>query len=480
MREKIVTKGYLPASTYWSRFVRTRVSRRGAVVGAAGTVMSAAFLAACGGDDDSSTASSGNQPTGSGATTAPSPTAATTAPSSTGATTAPSSGLITQPVESTARATRGGTMKDRTYADPPTLNPVRANSPLNAVAGHTYESLLRFKPGLMKPSDNEVIGQLAESWEWSPDGLQIILKLRPGTTWHDKQPVNGRPFDTEDVLFSWKLFESDSNARGSVANTVSPDAPVLNLEATDSSTIAINLQYPLSFAPGIFALSGTGYILMLPREADSQFDLKGDIIGTGPFVMSEYKPSVGFNFTRNPKYWDPDAALVDKIELPIIIESASALAQFKAGNMYTFGSYASGPKLPSEDILPLKNDISDVALYQSPLQNPQGLGNRVLAFGWLPLADGSTPFMDERVRQAVSMAINRDLFQDTFFNISKFEQAGLPVNTRWNTALLAETEGFWLIPREATLVPTPSITRTILLKPRSCCLLPAIPMAYRM
>jgi ABC-type transport system substrate-binding protein len=74
-----------------------------------------------------------------------------------------------------------------------------------------------------------------------------------------------------------------------------------------------------------------------------------------------------------------------------------------------------------------------------------------MVFGWLP-ADKS-PFLDERVHQAVSMAVDRDLFLDTFFNVSRFAAEGLTVETRWNTALTATFEGFWLNPKEKDFGP---------------------------
>jgi ABC-type transport system substrate-binding protein len=72
-------------------------------------------------------------------------------------------------------------------------------------------------------------------------------------------------------------------------------------------------------------------------------------------------------------------------------------------------------------------------------------------FGWLP--EGRSPFLDERVRQAVSMAIDRDLFIDTVHNVDNFRSEGLPVETRWNSHLNATTEGWWLDPKSKDFGP---------------------------
>src|SRR5207249_10744958 len=121
-----------------------------------------------------------------------------------------------------------------THADPPTLDVFNANIAHNAVGPYCYSSLLQFKPGYLKPSEKEISGDLAESWEWSPDGREVIMKIRQGVKWHNKQPVNARLIDIDDVTFSWNRFAAKNSGRAGVANAVNPDAPVLSLTATDA------------------------------------------------------------------------------------------------------------------------------------------------------------------------------------------------------------------------------------------------------
>ena len=68
-----------------------------------------------------------------------------------------------------------------------------------------------------------------------------------------------------------------------------------------------------------------------------------------------------------------------------------------------------------------------------------------MTFGRLP--DGRSPFMDERVRQAFSMSWDRDLYIDAVLQRLEVRGGGLPVETRWNSALPADFEGWWLDPK---------------------------------
>jgi peptide/nickel transport system substrate-binding protein len=398
---------------YWSGLLERRVGRRRALVASGAMGTAAAILAACG------SGKSGGSGTGES-----------------------KNSLVTDPVDTTKQAKRGGIIKDRDFGDPPSLDTIQATVSWNPFGPSVYSWLVQFEPGYLKPTENNLIPDIAESWETSPDGLTITLKLRQGVKFHNKPPINGRAMDIDDVLFSWDRFTSKGSQRSSVANSVSPDAPVLALTAADSKTIVVKLKEPLVYALGLLASSTNGTPIIMPKETDSTFDPRADMIGTGPMVLQSYAQSQGFVFKRNPDYWDKDWLLVDQVDMPIVTEYAAALAQLRAGNIYRFAHVSSDIK--SEDVLPLKKDEPRIAVYQSDLGNAGVVGSK-LNFGWLPV--GKSPFLDERVRQAFSMSWDRDLYMDTMLNVSKFRSEGVPVDARWNSALVATNEGWWLDPK---------------------------------
>jgi ABC-type transport system substrate-binding protein len=412
-------------NNYWSKVTKSRMSRRRSLALAGGSA-AAVFLAACGSEDDGSGGSTTGDTSGDGNSAA--------------------SGLVAQPIDTFEKAARGGILKDYVNAESQTLDPVSPVAPLNQVIKYTYGSLMTEEPGHLTTSPGDLRGDAAESWEISPDKPTITMKLRPGMKFHNKPPVNGREIDVDDVLFSWERYAKLSPFNQQSSNAANPEAPILSVSASDSNTIVVKLKEPLSYALKYFGIYGSqsGNLMLMPREAEGGFDPRHEIIGHGPFQLSEVAPSVGYKFTRNPDYYDKDWALVDQVEAPIVPEYAARLSQFKAGNMHRLY----GDRDPaSEDVIGIKRDEQDINLYKTEMY----VVPWILIFGALP----GSPFLDQRVRQAVSMGVDRDAWIGAIFNLTGFEADGLPVESRWNSHLLAvwQDPPYWLDPQGSDFGP---------------------------
>jgi peptide/nickel transport system substrate-binding protein len=191
------------------------------------------------------------------------------------------------------------------------------------------------------------------------------------------------------------------------------------------------------------ANTNNGNLFILPREAESAFDYRQRALGSGPYYISEYVPSVRFVYKRNPGYYDKERPYIDTVEMPIVGEYASALAQFKAGAIY---SYA----VRGEDMLDTKREIPSLVLHQGDVS----VSLLRFFFGWKAVPPDKTPFRDERVRQAFSMSWDRDLWIDVFYNIQKYEQEGIPLETRWNSAVQGDNfAGWWVDPKSKEFGP---------------------------
>ena len=395
--------------SYWANVLNQRLGRRRALAATGVAATSAVLLAACG-------SGSSNSSSGKGAD---------------------SSGFVAKPADTTAQAKRGGISKDRAFADPPTLDILTSNNPWGSAGQKVYNSLVLFKPGYLKPTENEVGPDLAESWEYPPDGLQITLKLRSNLKFHNKPPVNGRAVDMDDVLFSWNRFAKMGSRRTEIVNAANPNAPVLSVTAADARTLVFKLKEPFVSLLNYLEIQGAGNPHILPKEADSQIDIRQKVIGTGPFVLAEYTPSVGTVWKRNTNYYDKVRPYLDLVNEPIISEYAQGVAQLQAGSLHTYA-------VRGEDILSVKGYAPALQVYQSDVAV---LGQQTI-FGWKPDPPERSPFRDIRLRQAYSMAWDRDLVIDVVYNVGKFATQGLPVETRWSTAIPANFyEGWWLDPK---------------------------------
>jgi peptide/nickel transport system substrate-binding protein len=221
---------------------------------------------------------------------------------------------------------------------------------------------------------------------------------------------------------------------------------VLSLETPDASTIVIKLKEPVTYVHKYFASYGsfTGSMVIMPKEAADQnvLDVRKSAIGTGPWILDEIRTSVGYTFVRNDQYYDDTAVWPDTMEMPILTEHAARLAQFKAGNVHMLDL-----RQNAEDVVPTKKEQPDVNLIAQDF-TPR---TEVVTFGM----EGDSPYKDERVRQAVSMALDREAMIDAAFNVSNFEKEGLTMEVRYNSHIQAEwaPSGYWLDPKSSDFGP---------------------------
>jgi ABC-type transport system substrate-binding protein len=386
-----------------------------------GSAAAAAFLAACGGGDE-------------GGSTGPQD----------------SSGLITEITDTSKTAKAGGVFKWYNTSEPNHLDgQAQGQAQLNIYNGMAYASLVSNKAGYKEPSSfNEVVPNMAESWEYSPDRTQITFKLRQGTKWQNKPPINGRIFDSSDVVASFKRYGSlPSNNRAANVNEFNPDAPILSVTAPDANTIVVKLKEPTSYIMQRFANMVTGELGQIyPKEAGSTFNPREDQIGTGGYILDKWEPSIGLTYKRNPDYWNKDEPRIGTLEVPIVPGNAYAtgLASFQSGQLYTF-------TVRPEDQVAVKKATPAINMYVNPFGNAS-VGHTI-GFGWLPFGSfQKSPFLDVRVRQAFSLAEDRDSTIDVMFNVTKFESEGLPVETYFFSSI-GRVPGVSLDPRDKDFGP---------------------------
>jgi peptide/nickel transport system substrate-binding protein len=429
------------APSYWHKFTERRVGRRRLLASTGATAAAAAFLAACGDDDAPSTGTTATGSTGpTGAVTGPTGTtggstgATGSTGGATGATGPATGGLITNPVDESAKAVSGGKFVSASRVLT-SLDPIGSSA--IGINYLMYSTLWKKKAGYLEPYSGDMVGDLAEKWEVSGDQLQITVTLTPKAHFQGPEgsPINGREVNAHDVEYTWGKYLGIGALRDEVATEINPNSPVLSMTATDDKTVVIKLSQPDATIFGLLAQQRAGNFYVLPVESED-IEIKSISLGSGPWVMDNWQAGVGQFFKKNPGYhqdWrGENLPYLDAMDLPELQESSVATAQFRAGNVQLYSNY-----IPQEEILGLVSDVPELDLYQ---EDPINTSMRII----MGNAPGS-PFLDERVRQAAMMLMDKDLMIDTLGNTKGWEDAGLPVVRTLNGAMAVDQPGFWFL-----------------------------------
>jgi ABC-type transport system substrate-binding protein len=351
---------------YW---LRRGVSRRSILAGGA-MAGTAAFLAACGGGEK-------KESTGSGG----------------GAT----QGLLATATAQAATAKQpkpGGSFSFQISAPPPSLDPYTQTSFLNGyVNGLSFSKLVRFKAGVpeVAPADFTMEPDLAEKMPEQPDPLQLTFKLKKAK-FH-----NGRDLTSEDVKYAIDRYQNfDKSVHKSLW------AFVDKLETPDPQTFIIKTKFP--YADTIQVAGGNLGAWISPKEHAESSEAATKMVGSGPFIHTEYQTGVSLTYKKFPDYYDKPYPYFDEVKTFIVTDTAKRVADFSAKSVDLSWIF-----LPDERDQ-LKKNRPD-----AKFEETQGIG------GYVYLRTDKPPFNDKRVRQALSMAIDRKAIRDA---ISKGE--GVP------------------------------------------------------
>jgi len=291
---------------------------------------------------------------------------------------------------------RGGTLAIRTW-DPPHFDPFQTISYKTHIAlSFTHSRLLKHKAGpSVAPGTFPVEGDLAESWTQSPDQKTYEFKLRRGVKWHNKPPVNGRELTADDVVFSVNHFLSvKGNANAYMLKAVD------KVEATDKYTVKFTLKEP--FVWFLDMISNPHAVAIVAKEVVEKYgDLKKpeSVIGTGPWMLDSYRPNVGLSYVRNPNYFIQGLPYIDRIEATVDEDNASRMAAFLSGK-YDLGWEFPGT-VNRVDWVQIKDTLKQKRPKLQTVEFPSPVMSHI------SMRTDQKPFSDVRVRQAMSMAIDR-------------------------------------------------------------------------
>jgi peptide/nickel transport system substrate-binding protein len=230
-------------------------------------------------------------------------------------------------------------------------------------------------------SDQTLTLKPALATSWTPNSTADVwtFKIRQGVKFH-----NGSPLTADDVVYSYKTI-----GLGSSANALSAFHGVLTpagVQKVDSSTVAFHLEAPNGNFP--YLTSSDNYnMIIIPNNYDPA-KWQSTFIGTGPFVLKSYTPTVGASFARNEQYWGTKA-LPAETQFTFYKNQTPAIPALTSGSIDVLGQFSvtGGEQLLTGGFT--VNKLKSSAHRELSMRNDQA------------------PFTDPRVRQAIALTLAR-------------------------------------------------------------------------
>jgi peptide/nickel transport system substrate-binding protein len=280
----------------------------------------------------------------------------------------------------------GGELTFVVPAEPPSYDAHREETfaLIHPAAPH-YNTLLRVDP--FDPSGTRIVGDLAESWTITGDGLAYTLTLRQGVTFHDGSPMTSRDVKAsyDKIIFPPAGVASSRKGAYEVVEAV---------EAPQPDTVVFRLTRPSAAFLSSLA-SPWNWIYKADLLSLDMHWYETHVMGTGPFVFVEHVKGSHWVGKKNPNYWDKGKPYLDGYRAIFITDPAAQLAAIRSERaMIQFGGFSPAARTILVEALGPK-----IHVQESPW-------NCALL---VAMNHEHTPFGNKRMRRALTLAIDRDL-----------------------------------------------------------------------
>ena len=283
-------------------------------------------------------------------------------------------------------------------SEPASLDPHKVESDVEFnIISDLFEGLVSVSPA------GEIQPRLAEKWE-NKENTVWTFHLRPGITWSD-----GTAITAQDIVWSWQRLVSPLtaspyssypgnmhivNAKEIAEGKKAPET--LGMKAVDDATLEVTLTQPnAAFLAMLAHPSLVPIDKVLVNRFGEQWTKPEHIVTSGPYKLSAWVVNERIVAERNPRYWDNEHTVINKVTwLPIHSEAAD-VNRYKAGEIdivYT---------VPINQFAQLKKTMGD-QLNVSPQ----------LATYYYEFNTTRPPFNDPRVRLALNMALDKDIIAE--------------------------------------------------------------------
>ena len=277
--------------------------------------------------------------------------------------------------------------------DPGSLDPHKATTLIESnVLDDLFEGLMsRDAKGALVPG-------VAASWSIDAEGRVYVFKLRPDARWS-----NGDPVTATDFVYAFRRLMTPAtgapyanilytlkNAEKVNRGALPPEA--LGARALDDGRLELTLEQPTPYF-----LEQLAHVTAKPLHRKSVEAFGSDfvhpqhLVTNGAFTLKKFIPNDSIVLAKNPNYYDADKVALDGEEFIPLEDRSAALRRFMAGEIDSYD------EVPVEEIGFVRQHLPGA------LRQAQSLGGYYYAFD-----TRHAPFNDVRVRQALSMAIDRE------------------------------------------------------------------------
>ncbi|HEY0258801.1 MAG TPA: ABC transporter substrate-binding protein [Lacisediminihabitans sp.] len=303
--------------------------------------------------------------------------------------------------EATMSPAKGGSMVVAISSEPPSLNPMTSQVlPTWYVSNQILDTLVKYD-SKFKPQP-----WLAKSWDISSDGKTYTFHLRDGVKWSD-----GKPFSAADVIYTFQ------EAGPKYSNTYGLIMSKLASLTSSGDEVTFTFSQPVG---AFMSYLGDPNFSILPKHIYEGTDVANNPanmkpVGTGPFELKDWVQGDHLTLVRNPYFWDSSLPKLDRIEFKVVTNPATAIASLQSGAVQFVVS-----DIPPVNAKGLQNSST------VKLASPSVLARTLDV--WFNLR--KAPFNDLKVRQAVSLAVDRTRMVDNIaFGTTKAARSPLGSNS---------------------------------------------------
>ncbi|MEF1278694.1 peptide ABC transporter substrate-binding protein [Vibrio fortis] len=285
-------------------------------------------------------------------------------------------------------------------AEPNTLDPTFVNSgmPGDIIVNDMFEGFV------IENRDGQIIPGQAQDWQFSNDGKTVTFTLKKGLQWS-----NGSPVTADDFVFAWQRAVNPKTGNNTsfvfkTANVVNAeeiiagdkDPSELGIKALNPLTVEINLSKPTPYFMSLMSIKTFFPVPSeLVKEKGDRWTRAENIATNGAYKLSEWVPNEYVKVERNPNYWDNDATIINGVTYLGLSSQNAELVRYQSGEIDMTNR--------------VQLEYYQKLIKESPEQiKAQALlGSYVYSFN-----TRQAPFDNLKVRQALSMAVNREILVD--------------------------------------------------------------------